>query len=172
MASDLSTDICVRPIGVVDVGLDRDSQARGSRYTTLSVIRVYDQYVPGLVGLEEYSHVFVVYWMHEVREVRLTVRPWGREDLPHVGIFATRFPPRPNPIGLSVVELVGVDPPRVLVRGLDAWSGTPVLDLKPYDYYDVVRKPRVPGWLRERWEQSRIAINKAAPWLGPCECGD
>ncbi len=155
---------------MVDVGIDRPPSARGSRYNVVSTIRVFNRYAAGLLGLEGYSHIFVIYWMHEVRDTRLVVRPWGREDLPDVGVFATRFPPRPNPIGLSVVELLGVSPPKVFVKGLDAWTGTPVLDLKPYDYYDIVRRPHIPEWLCERWEQSRDTVRRAAPWLGPCEC--
>ena len=62
------------------------------------------------------------------------------------GVFAVRTMLRPNPIGLTVVELVGVDGNILTVKGLDAFDGTPVLDIKPYDQWDIVEEPKVPGW--------------------------
>jgi tRNA-Thr(GGU) m(6)t(6)A37 methyltransferase TsaA len=163
---------CFKPIGVVEEGLYRPGErgAAKSRYEIVSVIRVFDEFVEGLDGLDEYSHIIVVYWMHEEREVKLRVKPWSVERYPEVGIFATRFPPRPNPIGITVVELLSLEKPKVKVKGLDAWSGTPVLDLKPYDYYDVVKNPRVPWWFKDRWEELRLKrdYRRVAPWLGPC----
>ncbi len=164
--------ICLNPIGVVEEGLERPKERKAgrSRYDVISTIRVFDEFADGLEGLNEYSHIIVVYWMHEEKEVKLKVRPWGVEKYPEVGIFATRFPPRPNPIGVTVVELISLEKPRIKVRGLDAWTGTPVLDLKPYDYYDIVRNPRVPGWFMERWREfkSKWDYDRLVPWLGPC----
>ncbi|MCG2895007.1 MAG: SAM-dependent methyltransferase, partial [Vulcanisaeta sp.] len=78
----------------------------------------------------------------------------------------------PNPIGLSVLELVKLEPPRLWLRGLDAWTGTPILDIKPYDYYDIVKRPRVPREFEEEWlrSYSEKSYEKHAPWLGPCQC--
>ena len=167
-----NSTICLKPIGVVEEGIPRPWERCEvkSRYEIISTIRVYDEYVEGLKGLEDYSHVIVVYYMHEESEVRLTIKPWGVDRYPTVGIFATRLPPRPNPIAISVVELVEVTVPRLKVRGLDAWSGSPVLDVKPYDYYDIVRNPRVPWWFREKWDEWRRKwdYSRIAPWLGPC----
>ncbi len=167
-----SMHVCFKPIGIVEVGFDRlgGCETGRSRYEVTSVIRVFEEFADGLDGLDEYSHIIVIYWMHEEKEVKLKVKPWGVERYPDVGIFATRFPPRPNPIGVTVVELVSLEKPRVKVKGLDAWTGTPVLDLKPYDYYDIVKNPRVPSWFRDRWEEWRIksGYDRIAPWLGPC----
>jgi tRNA-Thr(GGU) m(6)t(6)A37 methyltransferase TsaA len=165
---------CFTPIGVVEEGLpkpwERGPRGPFSRFEVVSRIRIFDDYVEGLRGLEEFSHVIVVYWMHEEHKLKLIGYPWGDERWGLVGILATRFPPRPNPIGVTVVELVDVRPPYLLVRGLDAWTGTPVLDIKPYDYFDIVKKPRVPQWFVERWEQwKRRGRRDLAPWLGPCE---
>lgn len=164
--------ICVKPIGYVIEGLSRERRERGgtTRYRIVSKIRLLDEYAEGLTGLEEYSHAIIVYWMHEAPPPRLKGRPWGEESLPEVGVFATRFPSRPNPIGVSVVEVVGVEKPMLLVRGLDAWSGTPVLDIKPYDYYDVVCEPRVPHWLARKWDEwsRRHRYSEVAPWMYPC----
>ncbi|MCE4601679.1 MAG: tRNA (N6-threonylcarbamoyladenosine(37)-N6)-methyltransferase TrmO [Desulfurococcales archaeon] len=157
--------ICMEPIGYVEEGLPED---RGrSRYQVDSVIRVKDKYARGLEGLEGYSHAFIIYWMHRAPEPMLKWRPWRRTEYPEVGVFATRFPGRPNPIGLSLVEVLRVEPPRLVVRGLDAWTGTPVLDVKPYDYHDVACCPRVPGWVRDRWEEDRDRYAREAPWMGP-----
>ena len=172
MGRPVDDNIVLRPIGIVVEGLPRLEEGSRplSRLVVESVIRVYEEYSGGLEGLSEYSHAIVLYWMHEVRGYRLKVKPWGREDLPWVGVFATRSPHRPNPIGLTVVELVEVRPPFLRVRGLDAWPGSPILDLKPYDYYDVVKKPRVPAWFRDKWEERRSIYSDIAPWLGPCDC--
>ncbi len=162
--------VCFRVIGWVERGLPKDPGETPSRYTYESIIRLMDDYSRGLEGLEEYSHAIIVYWLHEAREARVKTRPWGDEGLPEVGVFATRSPNRPNPIGVTVVEIVGVEPPRLRVRGLDAWTGTPVLDVKPYDYYDVVKRPRVPWWFEKRWSRSYAEkrYDLLAPWLGPC----
>ncbi len=164
----------LKPIGVVVEGLPRPGEGPRppTRLAVVGVIRVYDEYVEGLRGLEEYSHAIILYWMHEAGEARLRLRPWGDERLPEVGVFATRFPSRPNPIGLSVVEILEVDPPLLRVKGLDAWPGSPVLDIKPYDYYDIVKRPRVPRWFEERWREwrARKKYDEVAPWMGPCGC--
>ena len=154
----------VRPIGVVENGLPEE--ARINRYEHVSTIRLFDEYAEGLTGLDEYSHAIILWLMHRVQQIKLRVVPFNRQDVGEVGIFATRFPPRPNPIGLSVVEIVDVDPPRLRVRGLDAWSGSPVLDIKPYDYMDVVKRPKIPKWLLDKFVESR----QFPEWLGPCTC--
>jgi len=161
-----------KPIGMVEVGFPRPNDPEGgrygSRYEFVGVIRVYDEYVDGLLGLGEYSHIMLIYVLHEAREASLRVRLKGFYG--EVGVFATRHPIRPNPIGLSILELVKLDPPRLWLRGLDAWTGTPVLDIKPYDYYDVVKRPRVPREFEEEWSRSYVEkeYGMHAPWMGPC----
>ena len=157
----MSCPICLRPIGVVEVGLPRFG--RVDKYSFVSVIRVYDEYAEGLAGLEDYSHAFVLWYFHETRGVKLRLRPWGREDFPEVGIFATRFTQRPNPLALTIVKIVEVDPPRLRVMGLDAWSGSPVLDIKPYDHLDVVNEFRTPDWFEEFFK----SLGGLPEWLGP-----
>ena len=102
-----------------------------------------------LEGIEDFSHLFVIFWMHEIsKEERETmkVHPRGRSDMPLLGAFATRTPHRPNPIGLTVVELLKAEGNVVTIRGLDAFDGTPVLDIKPFDKWDMVEDARVPEW--------------------------
>jgi len=102
-----------------------------------------------LDGIEDFSHFFVIFWMHETsKEERrmMKVHPRGRRDMPLLGVFATRTAYRPNAIGLTLVELLGVKGNVVTVRGLDAFDGTPVLDIKPFDYWDMAEDARVPEW--------------------------
>lgn len=101
--------VCFKFIGIVEEGIPKSSEKHmriESRYDFTSVIRIFDEYVKGLDGLMDYSHVIIVYYMHEEHEIKLKGKPWGIERYPEVGIFATRFPHRPNPLGVSVVELV------------------------------------------------------------------
>ena len=105
-----------------------------------------------LEGIEEFSHVFVLFYMHQVSakdKKALKVHPRGRMDLPLVGLFATRTPLRPNPVGLAVVELLKRRENVLVVQGLDAFDGTPVLDLKPYDNWDAVVNIRIPEWRKK-----------------------
>jgi tRNA-Thr(GGU) m(6)t(6)A37 methyltransferase TsaA len=161
------TDFVGKPIGIIEEGISRE-RIRKSKYEVVSRVRVYEPYAAGLAGLDGYSHIIVVWWINEEHQVRSQVTPWERTDMPEVGIFATRFPPRPNHIGVSVVKLLKVSGDVLSVKGLDAWNGSPVLDIKPYDYYDMVKSVRVPDWFRKYWEE-HSARRKAAnvTWLGP-----
>ncbi|MFQ5998405.1 MAG: tRNA (N6-threonylcarbamoyladenosine(37)-N6)-methyltransferase TrmO [Candidatus Bathyarchaeia archaeon] len=116
-----------------------------------SRIIILDRYSEGLKGVNDFSHLIVLYWLHKdaSEPVFLKVHPRGRPDTPLVGLFATRSGNRPNRIGLSVVELLQVKGSTLKVRGLDASHGTPVLDLKPYDLWDVKRSIKVPGWWKK-----------------------
>ena len=105
----------------------------------------------GLDGLEEFSHILVVFWMHKVPAMRQPVckiHPQGRADLPLVGLFATRSPYRPNPVGVSAPRLVERKGNVLRVVGLDAIDGTPVLDIKPYlPHLDAPADYRGPDWV-------------------------
>ena len=115
----------------------------------ISEIVLRPDLTPALNGLDEFSHIFVIYWLHEVSAQQrciLKVHPRGRRELPLLGVFATRTSLRPNPIGLTITELMGIERNVVTVRGLDAYDGTPVLDLKPVDCWDTDLKLQVPNW--------------------------
>jgi len=138
--------IDVKPVGYVRARAISEEVKDKMR---ISEIVILPELSEALDGLADYSHVYVLFWLHEIsREKRLTLKiyPRGREDLPLVGVFAVRSNIRPNPIGLTVVELLKVEGNVVTVRGLDAFDGTPVLDIKPYDSWDVVKDVKVPGW--------------------------
>jgi tRNA (adenine37-N6)-methyltransferase len=107
------------------------------------------KFAAGLDGIDGYSHIFVITWLHlvtdEMREVLKGHTPMHRET-EGFGVFAVRSRNRPNPLGLAVVELLGRDGNVLKVKGLDAVSGTPVVDLKPYDYIDRKEEISVPDW--------------------------
>jgi tRNA (adenine37-N6)-methyltransferase len=104
-----------------------------------------------LTGLDDFSHLIVVFHMHldpDREAPTLLRRPRGREDMPMRGVFAQRGRMRPNPIGVTTVPIVKVESDCVIVRGLDAVDGTPILDLKPYvPVFDRPDAPRIPEWM-------------------------
>jgi tRNA-Thr(GGU) m(6)t(6)A37 methyltransferase TsaA len=115
-------------------------------------IEVLPEYRAALTGIEAYSHLFVLFWMHKAAraDTPMLAHPHGNKDLPEVGVLAARGRNHPNPIGLAVVELIGHDGLRLTVRKLDAFDGTPVIDIKPYDGYDQVEHLRLPAWWKRK----------------------
>jgi len=145
----------IDPIGVVRTAVG-DSEVRHRKGISELVMR--EELSSALDGLEGFSHLFVLYWMHRISEGGkvLRARPREREDMPLLGVLATRSPLRPNPIGLTVVELLGRSGNVLKVKGLDAFDGTPILDIKPYDHWDMKAEARVPEWwLRLEAERGR-----------------
>jgi tRNA-Thr(GGU) m(6)t(6)A37 methyltransferase TsaA len=108
-------------------------------------VEVYDDYVEGLADLDGFSHIILLYHFHESSGYRLRVKPFL--DNQKRGLFATRAPWRPNPIGLSVVRLVQVEGSKLTVEDVDILDNTPLLDIKPYvPEFDQRTKTRL-GWL-------------------------
>ncbi len=119
-------------IGIVVEGYqDRKSAPRhGIFENRLSRIEIHEEFIDGLEGLENYRRIFVLYWLHLSKRDVLRAKPPGEKA--ERGVFSTRSPERPNPIGLSVVELVKMKENILTVRHLDAVTGTPVIDIKPF----------------------------------------
>ncbi|MCS7276949.1 MAG: tRNA (N6-threonylcarbamoyladenosine(37)-N6)-methyltransferase TrmO [Dehalococcoidia bacterium] len=143
-------EVTLQPVGVVRNRVSRPMAEGWEAVESRIVLR--PELAPALLGLDLYSHIYVLFWLHlipdELRGSRLQLHPRDREDLPLQGLFATRSQLRPNPLGLSVVRLLSVRDNVLRVVGLDAIDGTPVLDLKPYiPYYDAVPNASVPGWV-------------------------
>ncbi|MBN2429745.1 MAG: tRNA (N6-threonylcarbamoyladenosine(37)-N6)-methyltransferase TrmO [Deltaproteobacteria bacterium] len=110
-------------------------------------IEILEQYEPGLKDLDGFSHLFVFYYLHKASPARMTVKPF-LQDVER-GIFATRAPCRPNPIGLSIVKLKEVRGRILDIVGVDILDGSAVLDIKPYcEQFDKVLEPRC-GWQDE-----------------------
>jgi tRNA (adenine37-N6)-methyltransferase len=121
------------PIGFVRCGYTEASQipkGPGAEHRAEGVLDIRPELEAGLTDIEGFSHLFVI-WVFDRSEGfdLLTVPP--TDDRPH-GLFTTRTPRRPNPLGLTVVRLLGRDGPRLRVSGVDMLDGTPILDLKPY----------------------------------------
>lgn len=114
-------------------------------------IVIDEKYKDALMGLEDYSHLIIIYFMHDVKTCDLRHVPQGKVgEVPEVGIFACRCAQRPNPIGITTVELLGIENNIVKVKGLDVIDGTPILDIKPYTpQYDSVSNAKVPDWVNK-----------------------
>jgi tRNA-Thr(GGU) m(6)t(6)A37 methyltransferase TsaA len=131
--------LTLEPIGVVRTGrtdlADTPVQA-AANLAEQGVAELDARYRAALDGLEGFSHAWLLTWLgdpgHHATGVALHQRPFLRPDGPPVGIFAMRGPRRPNPIGLSLVEVVAVEGTSVRFRGVDVVDGTPLLDVKPY----------------------------------------
>ena len=125
----------------------------------ISKIVFHKDFTEALEGIQDFSHLFVLFWLHQMSDEDkkvMKVRPRGRSDMPLLGIFATRTPHRPNPIGLTRVKLLAVEGNVVTVQGLDAFDGTPVLDIKPFDRWDTTEDFKVPEWwLRMQKEKKK-----------------
>ena len=118
----------------------------GAKHDAEGYIEVLPEFEAGLQDVEGFSHLFVI-WAFDRSEGYTLVGTPPTDDRPH-GVFATRSPRRPNPIGLTVVELLGREGARLRVRGLDMLDGTPVLDLKPY-LSSIPQEKLRRGWLAE-----------------------
>lgn len=116
-------------------------------------IEVLPEFVTGLQDLEGFSHIVLLYHLHLVQEVKLIVVPFM--DSQPRGVFATRAPTRPNPIGLSVVRLLAIEGAVLQIENVDIVDGTPLLDIKPYvPAFDQCAVERT-GWLARRGQEAR-----------------
>lgn len=142
--------LALKPIGVIHshYKTTHDAPYQGHKSHQISRIEVFEEFEEGLQDIEGFSHIIVIYWFHKSEGYHLLVNtPW--DDVPH-GLFATRSPHRPCPLGLTVVELIARERNILKVKGLDAIDGTPLLDIKPYipavDEASVIKI----GWLEDK----------------------
>ncbi len=124
----------------------------------MGTVEIFDEYVEGLDDLDGFSHIILLYHFHRSGPYRLKVKPFLDTSLR--GLFATRAPSRPNPIGLSVVELVGINGNTLSVRGLDILDETPVLDIKPYVGEFDDREDIRTGWLESARGRTDVADDR------------
>ncbi|OGE18697.1 tRNA (N6-threonylcarbamoyladenosine(37)-N6)-methyltransferase TrmO [Candidatus Daviesbacteria bacterium RIFCSPLOWO2_02_FULL_41_8] len=147
-SQDKDGTIKVKPLGNAKNSVNKPTLPGWKDVTT--EIAIDKNYAKGLDGIEDYSHIIVVYWMDREKECHLKHHPQGRENIPFIGIFACRCPQRPNRIAISTVELLSREGNTIKVKGLDIVDGTPILDIKPYTpEYDLVEKARVPEWVNK-----------------------
>lgn len=154
--------ICLDSIGFVK------TEAVGKEVRNKKVISqliLNEQLIAALEGIEEFSHLFVLFWLNEISDAErkiLKVHPRGRSDMPLLGVFATRSPYRSNPIGLTRVKLLNRKDNVLTVQGLDAFNGTPILDIKPFDSWDSTEDFKVPKWWKklekEQQKKSKVLL--------------
>lgn len=141
--------ITLEPIGVVRSPYKETTdipKGCGARHEAEGILDIRPELEPGLADIEGFSHLYVIWIFDRSKGADLVAHP-PADDRPH-GVFATRSPQRPNPIGLTVVRLLGRDGPRLRVQGIDMLDGTPIVDIKPYLSSvppDQLRR----GWLAE-----------------------
>jgi len=142
--------IAYKPIGIIHSGHTvqeetpiQPAYAKGCK----GWAEIFPEYKTGLRDLDGFSHIYLIYHLHQVKSVKLIVKPF-LQDIDR-GVFSTRAPSRPNPIGLSIVELVGLEMNILHLDGVDILDGTPLLDIKPYSAkFDRV-ETRCNGWQDE-----------------------
>ncbi|MEM1525036.1 MAG: tRNA (N6-threonylcarbamoyladenosine(37)-N6)-methyltransferase TrmO [Nitrososphaerales archaeon] len=130
----------LRPIGVVE-------KCEGE----IAKIRIYNDFIEGLERINDFSHIIIIGWLHlsdkEEKRKTIKVKPKRHLGAPIIGVFASRSPDRPNPIGLCVVELLKVEDSTLIVKGLDFFEGTPIVDIKPYvPRADCIINAKAPEW--------------------------
>jgi tRNA-Thr(GGU) m(6)t(6)A37 methyltransferase TsaA len=139
-----------QPIGIIHSPFHdlREMPIQPSGETGASgMIEIYSEYAAGLQDLDGFSHIILLYYFHGAGPIRMTVTPF-LDSHPH-GVFATRAPVRPNPIGLSVVPLLKIEGNTLYVDHLDILDGTPLLDIKPYvPEFDEQQNIRT-GWFEQ-----------------------
>ena len=145
----------MRAIGFVRSPYSETSQIPkgcGAKHDVEGVLEILPEFEQGLTDIEGFSHLFVIWVFHQAGGYALMGKP-PTDDRPH-GVFATRSPYRPSPIGLTVVELIRREGSRLHVRGVDMLDGTPILDIKPY-LSSVPPEKVMRGWLAEAEERQR-----------------
>ena len=148
MASELPSMI-LKAIGIVRSEIRQPT--RRDCKEIVSDIVIDSSLTEALDGLDDFSHIIVLYWMHQAAtggQQVTKVHPMGRKELPLLGLFATRAPNRPNRIGIATVRLLERQGNILRIEGLDAIEGTPVIDIKPYiPGYDSVANTEMSPWV-------------------------
>jgi len=143
----------MRPIGIIHAPFTEKSKTpiQAARSQAIGYVEVLPEFSDGLQDIEALSHIYLLYAFHESSGYKLQVKPF-LDDQEH-GIFATRYPYRPNPIGISIVKLLSRETNILTVEGIDTLDGTPLLDIKPYvPDFDLRTNVRT-GWHETRSEK-------------------
>ncbi|MCS7385209.1 MAG: tRNA (N6-threonylcarbamoyladenosine(37)-N6)-methyltransferase TrmO [archaeon GB-1867-005] len=158
----------LKPIGVVHVQ-HSDEEVSSSLNGVDGIVEVYPEYADGLKGIDGFSHIILLAYLHKVRSDQrkiLVVRfrkflrfGFKFEELPEAGVFASDSPVRPNPIAVSIVKLVGRTGRFLRVSGLDLFDGTPILDIKPYTPDRVINNYHLPYWYERFLIKVRNKLN-------------
>lgn len=141
--------ITLNPIGYVNNDVENKKDV--SWGNDISKIILEKIYSGGLTGLNDFSHAIIIYYLDKAKfdiNKHLQRRPQNRNDMPLIGIFSQRGKSRPNQIGITSVQIISAADDMLVVKGLDAINGTPILDIKPYyPVYDCRKEAVVPEWV-------------------------
>jgi len=158
----LKDEITLKPIGVVHTRFS-DEEVKNSLDGVEGVLEIFKDFSEGLEGINGFSHLLVTAFLDRVNEEqrkilkvrfrRLVKFGFKLEELPQVGVFCSDSPHRPNPIGITIVEVIKREGRFLHVKGLDFFDGTPILDLKPYTPKRVVTEIKLPVWYRKLKEK-------------------
>lgn len=147
--------IKLREIGIIHTKFKGDVRAPIQPYFNKddrATVEIFSEFADGLADLEGFSHIYLIYYLDRAKEPKMKVVPYL--DSEKHGVFATRSPNRPNPIGMSIVRLIAIDDNILTISGVDILDDTPLLDIKPYvDKFDnpVFRDEKISiGWLEGR----------------------
>ena len=143
-------DIILRPIGIIYSPFTEKEQTpiQAARSQAIGTVDVYPEFADGLADIETLSHIYLLYAFHKSDGFSLRVKPF-LDDHEH-GLFATRHPCRPNPLGISILTLVSRQENILKIEGVDILDGTPLLDIKPYVQKFYVRTETRSGWYKTR----------------------
>jgi tRNA-Thr(GGU) m(6)t(6)A37 methyltransferase TsaA len=143
-------EFIMKPIGIIHSPyLDKkQTPIQPTRSDAAGSVEVFPEFADGLCDLEGFSHIILLYVFHKSDEYSLMVKPF-LDDRQH-GLFTTRYPCRPNPIGISIVQLISCQKNILNIHGVDVLEGTPLLDIKPYVPDFDVRTEVKTGWYAER----------------------
>ena len=163
----MKLQISLKPIGYVRTERSDSEVSQSWPKGVPGRITLFPEYSAGLRGLEGFSHLIIVAWLHKVSEenrnvLKVRFRRFTRlgmrlEDLPEVGVFASDSPHRPNPIAISIVKVRKIDGDSVYVEGLDLYDGTPILDLRAYTPSYSIPGFTTPSWYQRLTEKLRSA---------------
>lgn len=158
----MNTQFVMTPIGVIHTPYSEGAEIpiQPAFSDAVGQIEVFDAYSAGLLDIEGFSHIILLYALHRAQGYALQVKPFLDHQVR--GVFATRYPRRPNPIGLSVVRLIARREAMLEVAGIDVLDGTPLLDIKPYvpDFDRCVS-------VRAGWYDTRPADGVVLQPVGP-----
>jgi tRNA-Thr(GGU) m(6)t(6)A37 methyltransferase TsaA len=144
----------IRPIGIIrsPFKVKEKTPIQPFKSNRIGKVEVYEKFAPGLQDILGFSHIILIYRFHKSKNYKLLVRPFL--DNQYRGVFSTRYPARPNQIGISVVQLLRQENNVLFVKGIDVLDGTPLLDIKPYvPDFDAATKVKI-GWLESKRKES------------------
>lgn len=121
---------------------------------SIAKIVIKDEYIEGLKDLDEFSHIYLIYYFHKTKEDKLEVIPFNDKTNSKRGVFSTRTPVHPNRIGLSLVKLESIKDNVIEIRGVDILNETPLLDIKPYiPNFDFINADVKSGWMKSSLDE-------------------